>query len=223
MKRARYKKGDYRKAAQLFYHATGRQYRLYFTGSEKRHKRTETVLPYLAKRGELVVMAEEGEYVYIARRYCKGTGFIDLVEHGLMTTEILIRFWRADMQGLIMPSREFHGMGSVPDGGLMYPNSLLLWETTTHDNFLRHKVETKIALYDRHLPGIEGYFKRGAIVVFVIDAPPEQVKQLSVRYNDAYYFIDYETFKNVPVGQALTAPIYLMKGQRYPLRDVQPK
>ena len=98
-----------------------------------------------------------------------------------MTTEILIRFWRADMPAsLCLPRISRDGVGA--DGGLMYSKSMLLWETTTHNNFLRKKVQTKIALYDRHLPGIEGYFKRGAIVVFVIDAPADQVKQLSGKY-----------------------------------------
>lgn len=60
-------------------------------------------------------------------------------------------------------------------------------------------------------------------MIFVIDALKEEIHELNVS-DDSCYFVDFNTFKSVPIGQQLSAPIYLWggDGQPYPLRNVQP-
>lgn len=221
MRRALYTKDSYRRFFQRVKCATARQVRLYFTGSEKRHKRTEDLLPKFVRNRELVAVSHEGELVYFALRYCKGKNFFERIPHDVACTELQIRLWWADRSGTIVPEREFFGFGSVADGGMMYEKSMLLYELHTADNFYRHKPETKVAQYSHNLPTIEKHFQRVALVIFVIDAPAAEVLEMARRCsNEKCFFTDYETFKSVPIGQQLTAPIFIWggDGQAYPLR-----
>ena len=224
MKRARHRLDDYRYLVQVGGCITQRLARMYFTGKpELRHRRTEWAFPKLEKKNEVVPLWHEGEMVYFARRLCRGTQYLDLVDHYLGAAECVIRMWRANMTGIFVPQSEFHDMGSIPDQAVIFDKSLLLIEFHTYHNFRRHKVEQKVAAYTRHLSEIEGDFKRGAIVIFVIDALKEEIHELNVS-DDSCYFVDFNTFKSVPIGQQLSAPIYLWggDGQPYPLRNVQP-
>lgn len=219
MRPALLKKSDYQKAAQLFHWATSEHYRLWFTGKTAPHKRTAVMLPRLVKNKELVAMSYEGRLVYAAKKYCKGVHFLDLIEHGLGCTEGLVRLWRSDRGSYITPEAEFKGMGSVPEWGLVYEKSMLLYEFCTQDNFRRHKVESKITQYRQSLPVIEERFKRKAMVVFVVDALRPEIKELSLKFwEDPCYFTDYETFKSVPMGEQLVSRIYLWGGEAHSLR-----
>jgi hypothetical protein len=85
-------------------------------------------------------------------------------------------------------------------------------------------MKSKLTRYKKHLPDIEAKVNRNVTVLFIIDIEREKVKQFvgkmqplldeplissfngDTRY--PFFFTDYETFKAVPVGKALTAQIY---------------
>jgi hypothetical protein len=105
----------------------------------------------------------------------------------------------------------------VPEWGIRYPSGkLLLFEYCSQDNFERYNlVKGKMIRYRHTYPD--------GLVLFVIDALREKVEQYVRKMTpcgDNFFFTDYQTFKNVPIGQQLTAPIYIWgeDGQPYPLK-----
>jgi hypothetical protein len=113
---------------------------------------------------------------------------------------------------------------------------MLLFEFSTKSNFLfSGKMQGKLQAYEKNLEKIESKFKAKAMVVFVLDIPKAMVERfvlaerLAGSVADAppegghplapVFFTDYETFKKVPIGEQLTAPIYFWNdGKQYPLR-----
>ncbi len=87
----------------------------------------------------------------------------------------------------------------------------------------------KLQAYDRNLEKIEKKFNANAMVVFVLDVPKGVVERFVLgerlagsgkSFIGKIFFTDYETFKKVPIGEQLTAPIYFWNdGQQYPLRQ----
>jgi hypothetical protein len=203
-----FSKENYLEAAQLFHWAVREHYVAWFTGRFERHRRTEVMLPRLVKKGKLVAVRYGNHLVYSTPRRKSG-----LIDHGLGCTEGLVRVWRSRMDGAIIPERFFRGYGSVPEWGIWYPpGKLLLYEYSSQNNFEQARiVKTKITKYQTNLPELKNYFAaEKATVLFVIDITRERVKNFIDREkpDGPFFFTDYETFKNVPLGEQLNAPIY---------------
>ncbi len=214
-----FSKDKYLEIAQLFHWATREHYIMWFTGRLDRHRRTEVMLPRLVKKGKLVAVRHGNRFVYSAPRRKNG-----LIDHGLGCTEGLVRIWRSRMDGTIIPERYFRGFGSVPEWGIWYPNGkLLLYEYSSKNNFEQARiVKTKVTKYQTNLPDLTFNFVADeAVVLFVIDISRERVKNFIERIapDGPFFFTDYESFKKVPIGEQLKAPIYFWgeDGKEYTL------
>ena len=224
-----YSKYQYIEAAQLFHWATKEQFVIWFTGERNRHKRTEVMLPRLERMGKLTSAWYRKKKVYAVKRRNRnrlyGQLYYPNFEHGIGCTEGLVRFWRSDRNGYIIPEMHFRGFGSVPEWGILYPNGkLLLFEFCTEDNFKRYReVKSKIARYRKNLHLIEEKFKGEAVVLFVADVKREKLDSFIWQhkpFGEEFFFTDYQTFLNEPIGHQLTASIYIWgeNGWPYPLR-----
>ena len=208
----------YLEVAQNFHWAGREHYQLWFTGSLKRHKRTEVMLPRLVKKGKLKAYRFENRLVYTVPRRDKTNTYYLKIDHGLACTEGLVRIWRSNMEGKIISEKEFRGMGVVPEWGITSPEGkTLLFEFCTQDNFNRTTlIKNKIYRYKKFLMDSQ-------IVLFVIDVSKDKVKRFVDRYlpGDQFLFTDYERFLEVPIGQQLQAPIYIWgkDGSENPLHD----
>jgi len=234
----------YLDAAVVFHYATKEHFNLLLTGSSRRNTRTETVLLRLSKRKKLKAIKYGKKLVYMAPHKAKGKDIEDLaiylkIVHGLSCTEGLVRFWRARTEGEMIAERFFYGCGIVPEWGIRYPDGkMLLFEFSTKSNFhFSGLMNGKINAYRRNLEKIEEKFSAKAIVVFVLDIPRNTVERYVGSFRreagsvadapaegdafpfDPFYFVDYETFLKVPIGDQLKAPIYFwMDGKEYPLK-----
>ncbi|MCL4552437.1 MAG: hypothetical protein M1305_02620 [Candidatus Marsarchaeota archaeon] len=241
MRRSIYRKADYLRAGQFFHWATKEHYITWLTGQEERHKRTEVMLPRLVSEGKLVARRHGNRLIYSVPRRMKRRPDIGheipqkyrveledrfyQVEHGLACTEALVRMWRSDMGGEVIAERCFRGMGTVPEWGIRYHSgSLLLYEYCTEDNFYRTSlVKNKVKRYCDHLEGINDRFAgNGTIVLFVLDVPRQTVESFirnSRLVGEPFMFTDYDTFRSVPLGENLRAPIYIwaQDGETYSL------
>ncbi len=214
----------YLAAAQLFHWATQDHFTLWFTGSTKRYRRTEAILPRLVKKGLLVTAKSGKKLVYACPRRVRHPGFFSKVEHGLGCTEGLVRFWWSDMHAEIIEERYFYGCGSVPEWGLRYSSGkMILFEYCTADNFSRpYVMNGKLSAYRQHLDTINQRFKREGIIIFVCDVPRDRVLRFVINNKPTglpVFFTDMETFQSVTICHALTAPIYIWgeDGLAYPL------
>ena len=147
------------------------------------------------------------------------------------------------MDGEIIAERYFYGCGAVPEWGIRYPNGkMLLFEFCTESNFLfSNNMKGKLNAYKKHLEEIEKKFQSKALVLFVIDVPRDTVERYvgslkrevgSVADGDQsapydgdrfpllpFFFVSYEDFLKVPIGDQLKAPIYIwLDGKEYPLK-----
>lgn len=201
--------------SQLLDWAGAEHYRVLFTGSAERHRRTEVMLPRLVQRGKLRELKYGAKKVYIAPKFKKPPR-VENIEHGLGVTEGLVRFWRSDMTAEIIPSRFFRGMGNVPEWGMKFKAGMILYEFCTRSNVYA-RLKKKVSTYPQSLYKIEEKFGP-AFVLFVCDVTREYVKNFEPK-PDWAMFADYETFKSVPIGEQLTAPIYFWcDGKERPFR-----
>jgi hypothetical protein len=235
----------YLDAAAVFHYATKEHFNLLLTGSSRRNTRTEIVLLRLAKRRKLKAIKYGKKLVYVSPQKAKGKNMDEVeiypkIVHGLSCTEGLVRFWRARTDGEMIAERFFYGCGIVPEWGIRYPNGkMLLFEFSTKSNFqFSGLMNGKLNAYRRNLEKIEGKFQAKAIVVFVLDVPRATVERYvgtlkrdvgsvadseqSALYggdsfpSDPFYFVDYETFLKIPLGDQLKAQIYFwMDGKEY--------
>jgi len=225
-----------------------RQLQLMLTGqASKRHTRTEKVLARYTKRGKLRAVKFERRLVYSLPRKSKNFNEFEglaKIRHGLACTECLVRTYRSNVNGMIVPEREFYGLGSVPEWGIIYPQkTMLLLEFATKSNFLfSGLMRGKMNAYKKNLSVIEQKFDAKATVLFVIDVPRLTVEKFvgtlkrdvgSVADGDQsalyggdsfpfnpFRFTDFETFCKVPFEQQLKAPIYFwIDAKEYPLRE----
>jgi len=131
--------------------------------------------------------------------------------HGYCTTECLIRFLTAQ-EGVPIEEKEFRGYGRVPEFGVRYENgTLLLCEfSTKHDTRYSGKIRGKLGGYSQYLDKIEQDFDADAGVVFILDVSRGELEDRLKRWDASgpLWFVDYETFLKVPMGEALIAPIY---------------
>ena len=141
--------------------------------------------------------------------------------HGYCCTECLIRFLMAK-EGEAIPERALRSYRRVSEFGIRYENGklLLLEFSTKHDVSYTGKIRGKLNGYDDCLREIERDFNVRATVVFVLDVPRDRVRRIVNAYQpgSAFFFCDFETFLNVPLGEALKSRIYIFKdGKEYPL------
>jgi len=201
----------YLKVAQIFNWAKSEDFILWFTGKTDRHRRTEAILPRLVKRGKLRAASYHKRLVYTVPRLAKSPAFDDeyQIEHGLGCTDCLVRFVLSDRNVVIVPERKFRGSQIRPDGGLIYPNGWrLMYEFGTQDNSKRLGVlKNKI---DRYL----NVMKDNHQIVFVLDLPREKVTEIinKLPAHEAIWYIDYQTFKDIPFGKSLETPVYVNGG-----------
>jgi hypothetical protein len=222
----------YLDSARVFHWATKRHFLLFLTGSEpRRHGRTEIVLRRLVKRKMLRAVRYEKGLIYCLPRKSKGEGRLTKVKHGLACTECLVRFYRSKTDGEIIPERFFFGLGAVPEWGIRYPKgTLLLLEFCTKDNFYYSgNIKGKVQAYRDNLWRIEEKFKARAMVIFVCDversAVEREVGSVAPLLDEGdgfpsypFYFVDYESFLKVEMGQALQSEVYFfLDGRNYSL------
>jgi hypothetical protein len=176
---------------------------LWYFGILRRSRRVEILLPRLVEKKKLLRVKYGKKYVYFVPRI--GRAFSPQIEHALGVAEGLVRFYISDRSAEIIPSRRFDGYGVRPEWGLKYGDKTLLYEFCTADNSRRFNVLRR---------KIDAYQKFNAIVVFVMDISREEVKEIVIKLKSDgnFMFTDYETFKAVPYGHQLTAPIYIWGG-----------
>ena len=130
------------------------------------------------------------------------------------------------MTAEVIEERKFYGSkcGSIPDIGLKYPTGkMILLEYTSESNFGHYNnIKNKLSHYRSNLWKIDERFKSSGIILFVIDIPKEKLQKFVDEIKPAglpVFFTDFETFKEVPLGSQLTAPIYIWgeDGKTYPL------
>jgi hypothetical protein len=218
---------DVLKAVRVFRWITRSSLALYFGGAPRRIKALETLLPELEREGKLSVVWHKGEKVYSMPRKKKVMPVS--MDHEIACTDIFVRLWRCRMEeSEIFPERAFRGFGIVPEGGIRYPEyrkSMLVFEYCTRSNFNHGGVmRSKITRYKKHVPDIEAKVGRNVTILFVIDIHRNKVREFVFRMRSLldepvftdfageprypFFFTDYQTFKKVPVGKALTANIY---------------
>jgi hypothetical protein len=226
------------RAIRLFSRCTRRQLTLYFKNSRgERIKALEKYLPKLELAGDIEATWFHGEKVYSIAR--KNRGARVSLDHEIPCAEILIRLWRCRMEeSEIIPERAFRGLRIVPEGAIRYGSdrgSMLLYEFSTRKNFSRWGVvKGKLTRYRKHLATIEAKAKRDITVLFVFAVSRREVKESIATYaallseplvsgfsgkeRFPFWFTDYQTFCRVPLGRALTAPIYFWHdGKEWPL------
>jgi hypothetical protein len=215
------------KTVKLLRYVSRRQLAVNFTGKDERIKILETALPKLEREGQLVVTWHDGEKVYSPARKNRVMGMS--IDHEIGVTEGLIRILRCRMaESEIIPEKDFRGFAIVPEWGIRYTDdmgTMLLYEYCTEQNFKHGGVmKSKLTRYKKYLPDIEAKTNREITVLFVIDTDRVRVKDFvrrikafldepiisgftsEARY--PFFFTDYQTFKSVPIGEALTAKIY---------------
>lgn len=204
--------------AEMFNWTTARQFRLWFTGKEARDNgRIERLLQKLSDERRIREVDFFGRKVYKVRRLKDADISPDHIWHGLGITEGVIRLWKADTEPKTYIF-EHQFTYQKPEFGITYSTvKTLLYEFCTHDNM--RKLKTKIR---RH----EEILKPSQIILFVCDFDREGLKKCVQKFQPqgSFYFTDYETFKSIPLGEQLTAQIYLTpSGETEGLRDVQCK
>ena len=191
---------------------TKRQIVIFKTGKElARHKATEHSLPPLVRTKRV------REAKWVKKKIYSVSGSSNHIYHGLCCTEILVRFVASrsgcEVIGEGRLRRDKNGV--VPEFGIRYPQgTILLVEYCTTDNAKRYRlIPRKVNQYKKYLENLEATYNAQGVVVFIIDLPIDEVKQLAARYLEGLnfiYFSSYESFLKVPLGSALYYPIYFM-------------
>uniref|UniRef100_A0A7V3N4Y3 Replication-relaxation n=1 Tax=candidate division CPR3 bacterium TaxID=2268181 RepID=A0A7V3N4Y3_UNCC3 len=222
-------KERYLELSQVFHWATKEHYILMLTKKIERHRRTETMLPRLVRKGKLSATYYGKKLVYCAlrknRKRISGNEYYPTIEHGLACTEALVRFCVSDPNCELIAERYLRGHQIVPEWAILYPNKrLMFFEFCTKDNFKRRAVfKSKITRYQNNLDDLVSKFGEDGFVLFVIDAPREEIKKFikELKAGEKFMFCDYQTFLSVPYGKQITEPIYIWggDGKSYPLRN----
>lgn len=204
---------DFLKVAQVFNWATKKHFVVWFTGENReRHFRIETLLKRLSDNGRLRVANYGKKLVYITPRRKNLDNYQIL--HGLGVTEGLVRLVVSDRSATIIPERKFKAKAR-PEFGLVYKDSMLMYEFCTRDNAKR------LDVLRRKVNAYNSYLKEKQMVLFVMQLTRDEVKSVINRLKPAgpFMFTDLTTFMEVPYGEQLTAKIYLWEdGNEYQLR-----
>lgn len=195
---------------------------MWFTGKTDRHGRTAVMLLRLEKKKKLLVVKIGNRKFYLKPKYSRIDRKLPTsIEHGVGVTEGLVRLWRSDMTGIIIPSRFFRGLGCIPEWGIQYDQSTLLYEYCTRDNFYQ-ALREKVRRYTECLEKIQGRLGTKILVLFNLAVPRSNVLTWVTRYHPEgpFMFTDDQTFRTIPIGEQMTAPIYFWggDGQSYPLK-----
>lgn len=187
-------------------------------GKDDRHRGIERLLPYLVAKGKLVSYPFQKKLAYIVPRLAKKSGIEFRIEHGVGCSECKVRLWLADRSAELVPERRFKGFSVWPDGGLIYPNGwLLMYEFSTQDNarrlgILRYKAHRYLQLV-----------KEKHQVLFVMDLPANKVEAVVEKMpsHEAFWYVDFATFRSIPLAESLLAPVYINggNGNKYSLRS----
>jgi len=209
---------DFLFAAQHFNWATRKQYLVWFHGGEARDNgRVERVLKRLSESKKLRRVWYDGRFVYSCNRLNrkKQDQYARFIFHGLGITEGFIRLWKADSQPkTYLYENDF--TFQRPEFGITYSTGKsLLYEFCTFDNM--DYLKNKIRRYEQVLLPDQ-------VVLFVCDYDKELLKRRVITYQPkgSFFFVDYDSFKSVPIREQLTAKIYFIPtGEVEALRDVQ--
>lgn len=221
MKRLTPTQEEYRKVAEYFLWATQRDFTCWFTGEWKQWKRTEYNLPRMVKKNAITAVRHGKKLVYsVGKKRANNTADI---EHGLICTNSLLRF-KLSREGEFFSESFFRAinLGCVPEWGVGYGDSILLFEYSTADNFRRTRLmKKKVKQYTQSMDRFQNHFGRQPIVLFVFDTFRYSVIHFVEKYVNTpfIYFCDLRTFMNVGFGQQLTADIYIngLDCKSYPL------
>jgi hypothetical protein len=162
------------------------------------------------KKGKLQAVKYGNRLVYCAPKFRRTDRKLPAsIDHGLGVTEGLVRLWRASPDGTIIPSRFFRGLGIVPEWGIQYDHSTLLYEYSTRDNFYQ-TLQEKVRRYTEYLEKIQERVGTKIVVVFNLAVPRSNVLMWVTRYHPEgpFMFTDDQTFRSIPIGEQITAPIY---------------
>jgi hypothetical protein len=133
------------------------------------------------------------------------------IYHGLGANECRIRFTTA-REGIFIPQKSLRGYKRVAELAVLYENgSMPLIEfSTKNDVDYSGKLRGKLLGYNECLDDIASDFNAKPFVVFVLDVSRDRVRRLIEYYKPEgrFFFTDFRTFFEVPMGQALIAPIY---------------
>jgi hypothetical protein len=201
--------------------ATKLHYTLWFTGSEKRHKTTERVLPALVKKG-LMVTAKHGKRkiyataeklkIHIPKGAKEPVVRLQDPFHGLGISEIAVRMILSKPYGVAIGEKEFKKMnlGVVPDCGILNSTATLVEFQTIHSADQPGNLKRKIERYESAMPKIEQFFGKKVIVLFVYDIPDYRLRMMIEDIClENYYFTDYSSFVSVPYRKQLSTDIYI--------------
>jgi len=211
----------YLKVAECLVCAEALDFTEWFTGERKRWKRTEYTLPRLVYKRLLQTEPFGRKLVYAlpgTKSHYQGR-----LRHDLSCTRIILKLSVTGEE--VISERYFRQQAfrPVPDGGILFDHSLLLFEFSTAQQFKKKaEMRRKMRAYRRHLSKFEEYFAAEVVVLFIIEAPRYEVKQFvqAGRKQDwAFYFVDFPSFLRVEKCAQLTAPIYISGGDQkeYPL------
>jgi hypothetical protein len=214
---------EYMEVANVFHWATRDDYVLWFTGTTGRDRRTERILPQLVKKGRLFSARYGSRLIYTTPERMQllskvapyndpqtNKAGVHLLQpyHGLSCTRCLVRFVRSYRNCEVIPEKFYRAsrMGVVPEWGIRYPTGkTLLFEFSTADQVMRNGVVAgKIVRYQKALLA-------SAFILFVLDVTPAVVSSIvgDLKPGSDFYFTDYQSFLDVPMGRQLSAPIYL--------------
>jgi hypothetical protein len=180
----------------------------------------ERNLKNMEESGELVtVELKKGQKAYTVKRVNRqrSHSYDENLTHELYLTGAIVRFWRADPDPKEMiPPSFFKGCPLLPDFALrLSSGTTIVFEMCTDSNFTK-ELKHKVRLYPHVIERVEK-----PMVVFACDVDVERIggfvernREMLIIYHQGqvaspYYFTDYRLFRDVPLGQALTAPIYL--------------
>lgn len=200
---------QYLNAAELFLWGEALDFTEWFIGERVRWKRTEYTLPRLVERKELRAVQSGKKLVYTASKKSSTRHIC----HGLTCTKALLRF-KSSKEGDYIPESYFrrYGYKAIPEWGIVYPNSTLLFEYATADNFRRTKaMNQKIQIYRKELVRFRQVFKTPFYLI-VIDAPRYEVQWFSEKLDENFFVVYKQSFFEAEKGKQLTESIYIWGG-----------
>lgn len=225
--------------AKGFHWAMKKDFQIWDYGvANDRQSTTERTLRRLEKNGRLRSVQFGGKRypkIYALPTHTRNFD-PSLKKHELGCTDTLVRIYRADMNSEVKGEQVFRGCGVLPDWGSRYPQRLdpktgnmilpriLCGEFSTEDNVDEHRViPSKITAYQNSFARIEERFQAKPVVLFILEVTRDRVRMLVEKWKPKgqFYFVDYNSFSSITLGQHLYEPIYFYSdGKECALRNV---